>query len=52
MIVIVNVHITTKLNSKEKELIKELSTMENIAYKQKNKKNKDFFEKVKDTFFS
>lgn len=52
MIVLVNVHIPTKLNSKEKDLIKELATMENIAHKPKNKKNKDFFEKVKDTFFS
>lgn len=52
MIVLVNVYIPTKLNSKEKELLKELSKMENINAKPKNKKNKDFFEKVKDTFFS
>ncbi|HOM05429.1 MAG TPA: molecular chaperone DnaJ [Candidatus Kapabacteria bacterium] len=52
MIVLINVYIPTKLNAKEKELLKELSKSENIAAKGKNKKNKDFFEKVKDTFFS
>lgn len=50
MIVIVNVYVPTKLSSKEKSLIKDLAEMENIAPTNKNKK-KDFFDKVKDTFF-
>ena len=50
-IVLVNVHIPTSLNSKEKQVIKELSQCENISpLKAKTKKDKDFFGKVKDLF--
>lgn len=49
----INVHIPTHLNSKEKSLIKELAQSANINdFKKSGEKNKDFFEKVKDAFFS
>lgn len=52
LIVIVNVHVPTKLSSKEKALLKELSECENIMPKAKSgKKSKDFFGKMKDAFF-
>lgn len=47
--VLFNVIVPTKLNSREKELIKELSNSENFDYKS-HKKNKDIFEKIKDAF--
>lgn len=48
---IANVQITVpkKLNSKEKELLRQLSEQEHFSTSG-TKKNKDFFEKVKDTF--
>lgn len=52
MIVIINVHVPHKLNSKEKELLRELAEQDNINSSNKStKKGKDFFDKVKDTFF-
>jgi molecular chaperone DnaJ len=52
-IVVVYVHVPKKLSSREKELLLELSEMENIIPESKhNKKNdKDFFGKIKDAFF-
>lgn len=53
MIVIINVHVPHKLNSNEKELLKQLANSDNIIpNKRTDKKSKDFFDKVKDTFFS
>lgn len=52
LIVIVQVFVPTKLNSRDKELLKELSESTNINPSGKqSKKSKDFFDKVKDTFF-
>ena len=57
-IVEVSVYVPTSLNSKEKTLLKELSEQSNINPKrkpieksEKDKDDKDFFEKVKDAFF-
>ncbi len=53
MIIIVNVHVPRKLNAREKELLKELASLDNINFNHKSaKKNRDFFDRVKDTFFS
>ena len=49
LIAVVNINVPKKLNSKEKELLKQLSESEHFAVSG-NKKSKDFFEKVKDTF--
>lgn len=51
-LVVVNVYVPTSLNSKEKDLLKELSQSENIAPKKKKKNDKQsgFFGKVKDAF--
>jgi len=49
LIVVVNIVVPTKLNSKEKELLRLLAQNEHFSVTP-NKKNKDFFEKVKDTF--
>jgi molecular chaperone DnaJ len=50
----INIYIPSKLNSKEKELFKELSRSENLKPKGKNKEHdphsKGFFSKVKDSF--
>lgn len=52
-IVIVNVFIPTSLSSKEKQAIKELMNLPSInPDKKETGKSKDFFEKVKDVFFS
>lgn len=52
-IVVVNVYVPTSLTSKEKNTLKELMEMPNITpTKRSNVKEKDFFEKVKDAFFS
>ncbi len=52
IVVLVNVHVPSKLNSREKELLDELNDMENINPNKKDtKKHKDFFEKVKEAFF-
>ncbi|MCX7880535.1 MAG: molecular chaperone DnaJ [Ignavibacteria bacterium] len=48
-IIIVNVYIPTNLNHKEKAIIKELLQSEN--FKPKNSKTKDFFSKIKNSFF-
>jgi molecular chaperone DnaJ len=49
----VNVYIPTHLNSKDKNLIKELAQSPNINEHKKNtEKNKDIFEKVRNAFFS
>jgi molecular chaperone DnaJ len=51
-IVIVNIHIPSKVNSKEKELLRELNKSENFqpkaskAHKSKKKEEKGFFDKV------
>ena len=51
-IIFVNIYVPTSLSSKEKSLIKELAQGENLKPKKKSThKQKDFFEKVKDTFF-
>ncbi|MFA7626792.1 MAG: DnaJ C-terminal domain-containing protein, partial [Candidatus Kapaibacterium sp.] len=50
-IVIVNLHVPKKINSKEKDLLNELLVMENIKPdSQHHKKEKDFFDKIKDLF--
>jgi molecular chaperone DnaJ len=49
--VYINVYVPTSLNSKEKQVLKELAMSENLIPKKKNEKSKDFFEKVKDVFF-
>lgn len=52
LVVLVNVHVPTKLNSEEKEMLNQLNKMENINPNHKDtKKHKDFFEKVKEAFF-
>jgi molecular chaperone DnaJ len=51
-IVIVNVFVPTKINSREKELLEELIESENFQPDNKHsKKDKDFFDKIKDAFF-
>jgi len=50
--ILINVYVPKKLSSKEKATLKELAVSENICPLRKdNKKEKDFFEKVKDVFF-
>ena len=50
--ILINVFVPKKLNSDEKELLKVLADSENICPKKKDqKKEKDFFEKIKDIFF-
>lgn len=50
-IVIATVHVPKKINSRERELLEELSVEENIQPESKHsKKDKDFFEKIKDLF--
>lgn len=50
-IVLVNVYVPTTLNAKEKQMVKDLAQSENInGTNKKNKKDKDFFDKVKDWF--
>ena len=50
----VNIYIPSKLNSKEKELFKQLSRSDNLkpkkSEKDSSKKSRGFFNKVKDTF--
>ena len=48
----INVWVPSKLNGKEKELLKQLSTMEHITPNEEERhgNNKGFFEKVKDAF--
>jgi len=48
----VNIWVPTKLSSKEKELLKELSACEHIVPNEEDRKNADrsFFDKVKDVF--
>ncbi len=48
----VNVWVPTKLNSKEKELLRDLSTCEHVTPSEEERRNNDrsFFEKVKDVF--
>lgn len=48
----INVWVPSKLNSKEKELLKQLSSMEHIIPNEEERhgNNKSFFEKVKDAF--
>ncbi|MDT3739350.1 MAG: molecular chaperone DnaJ [Candidatus Kapabacteria bacterium] len=51
-IIIVNVYVPKKMSSREKELIEELSEMENMRPESKHhKKEKDIFGKIKDVFF-
>ena len=51
-VVYVNVHVPTKLSSKEKNALRDLAKSENIKPDKKAAtKEKDFFEKVKDAFF-
>ncbi len=51
-IIVVNVYVPTKLNIRELELIEELAESENITPDSKHiKKEKDFFDKIKDAFF-
>lgn len=50
-IVIVNVYVPKKINTRERELLEELAESENIQPDiARNKKEKDFFEKIKDLF--
>lgn len=51
-LVVVNVYIPNKLNSKEKELMRELAKSDNISPKKSKKSDKDtgFFGKVKEVF--
>ncbi len=51
LVVNINVVIPKKLSAREKELLQELSESENFKFIKNSKKHKDFFEKVKDTFF-
>lgn len=51
MIVVVNVHVPTKLSSKEKAIIKDLAAIENINPSNKAKNSKSFFDKMKESFF-
>jgi molecular chaperone DnaJ len=51
LIAIVNVIVPKKVNSQEKELLKELVNSENFATEAKSKKSKDIFNKVKDALF-
>lgn len=50
-VVIFDVKIPTKLNSQEKELIKELALQENFASNGQPKKSKDILNKLKDAIF-
>ncbi len=51
-VIVVNVYVPQKLNSKEKELLQELAEMENIMPDSKHhKKEKDFLGKIKEAFF-
>lgn len=49
---VINIEISVpkKLSSKEKELLRSLAESENFTITKSNKKEKDFFEKVKDIF--
>ncbi|MDC1067755.1 molecular chaperone DnaJ [Candidatus Kapabacteria bacterium] len=50
-VVLVNIHVPTKLGSQEKELIEKLAEFEKIHPNKKNKSHKSsFFDKVKDLF--
>lgn len=51
LIVIVNVIVPRKVNSQEKELLKELANSENFSSEAKNKRSKDIFNKVKEALF-
>jgi len=48
----VNIWVPSKLNAKEKELLKQLASSEHMAPNEEERKNIDrsFFEKVKDVF--
>ncbi len=48
----INIWVPTKVNSKEKELLKQLATMEHItpSEEERHGSSKSFFEKVKDAF--
>ena len=51
-LIFVNVYVPTSLNTKEKQIIKELAKSENIIPDKKSKKKeKDFIDKVKDAIF-
>jgi molecular chaperone DnaJ len=50
--ILINVYVPKKLSTNEKSMLKELAESENICpLKKDQKKEKDFFEKVKDVFF-
>jgi molecular chaperone DnaJ len=50
--ILINVYVPKKLSSKEKQILKDLADSENICpLRKEQKKEKDFFEKVKDVFF-
>lgn len=49
-IVRVNIHVPNSLSTKEKTLIKELSECENFSSNRDEKKEKDFFDRVKEAF--
>lgn len=50
-VVIFDVKVPTKLNSQEKDLIKELAEQENFSMGANQKKGKEFFSKIKDAIF-
>jgi molecular chaperone DnaJ len=49
-IINIDIAVPKKLNSREKELLKELFVSENFVISKSDKKGKDFFDKVKDIF--
>jgi molecular chaperone DnaJ len=51
LIVNITVKVPTKLNAREKELLQELASSDNFVLTKNSKKHKDFFDKVKETFF-
>ena len=52
LIVVINIHVPTKLNPDEKRLLEELAIHENVndGGKKSRKHEKDFFDKIKDIF--
>lgn len=48
--VFVNIHVPSKVSSKEKAVLKDLKEMENVKPGENPKKSKDFFEKIRDFF--
>lgn len=52
LLIIIDIHVPTKISSDEKDLLEQLSKSENInPGNKKEEKSKDFFEKLKDVFF-